>query len=103
MSKVFEILQSQSDKLDSVELSLSKIAVAANENKKVLESIDKNLEHLCGVLANAATKERIPTKVFVCAILSITLLSLVDRLTNSGTSLHADTRGLHIEQQPKAQ
>lgn len=103
MSKVFEILQSQSEKLESVEMSLVKIATAANENKRVLESIDRNLEHLCGVLANAAIRERIPVKVFVCAILSITLLSLVDRLTNSGTSLHADTRGIHIEQQPKAQ
>ena len=99
MSKVFEILQNQSEKLDSVELSLARIAAAANENKKTLESIDRNIENLCGVLANAAIKERIPTKVFVCAVLSITLLSLVDRLTNSGTSLHADTRGIHIEQQ----
>ena len=103
MSKVFEILQNQAEKLDSVETSLIKIAASANENRKTLESIDNHLQHLCGVLANAATKDRIPTKVFIYTIFTLGGIFVLDKFVNSGTNLHADTRGIHIEQQPKAE
>lgn len=102
MSKVFEILQTQSERLESVEESLAKIASVADRNHQTLVSIDSHLEKLCGALTSAATRERIPTKVFVYTILVITILSLVDKLANSGTNLDVSHKGLHIEQQPKA-
>jgi hypothetical protein len=102
MSKVLNILQSQQAKLDSVEESLVKIAFAADKNTETLISIDRHLEKLCGALTSAATKDRIPTKVFVYTIFMFGFVFAIERLTNSGTNLDVSHKGLHIEQQPQA-
>ena len=102
MEKLQKYFDDNSHRLDSVEEALSRIALATERTADSIARIDMGLNGLRGDLVDAATsKSSIPSRVFVYLLFVFGAIIIIERVTNSGTSIHADERGLHIEQQPK--
>ena len=100
-SGVVKYLEEQTQRLETVEEALFRIAESCERNTDAINSVASAIKELRGDLVDAATsKDRVPSVLFVYFICIFGTLFAIDKLTNSRTNLHANQRGVHIEQIP---